>query len=156
MIRPMNKNDSESVLNILRATKMFTEAEIAVADELIQCYLENHNQKDYFIIVIEEKTGIVGYLCYGPTPLTVGTYDLYWMAVSPEAQGRGYGKLLLNWCEERVRKEGGRLIIIETSSQGKYQPTRRFYLRTGYQEVARIPDFYSPGDDRVIYTKSIL
>ena len=96
---------------------------------------------------------MAGYLSWGPTPLTEGTYDLYWMAVAPDKQGRGYGKRLVGWLEERARAERGRLVIIETSSQTKYKPTREFYLGLGYREAARIPDFYKPGDARIIYTK---
>ncbi len=94
-------------------------------------------------------------MTYGPTPLTVGTYDLYWMAVDPRAQGRGHGRALVLWLEAYVKDAGGRLLIIETSSVPKYEPTRRFYLGLNYTEVARIPDFYQPGDDRVIYRKQI-
>ena len=75
------------------------------------------------------------------------------MAVAPESQGKGYGKALLKYLEDQVEAEHGRMIIIETSSQEKYESTRQFYLRSGCHEAARIPDFYKTGDDRVIYVK---
>jgi len=153
MIRFMNKKDKKIVMDIIRRTDMFTEAEINVAEELMDRYLSDSQQKDYRIIVADDEKGVTGYLCYGPTDLTEGTYDLYWMAVAPEYQGRGYGKALLKWLEDKVEEEHGRMIIIETSSQPKYESTRQFYLRSGCQEVARIPDFYKSGDDRVIYVK---
>ncbi len=154
MIRLMKKADRETVLNLIQETDMFTKEEIGVAEELIDIYLDRPEQKDYTIIVTEnDDHRVVGYLCFGPTPLTYGTYDLYWMAVSPQEQGRGYGKQMVHWLENRVKEEKGRLIIIETSSQPKYEPTRQFYLRLDYQEVARIAGFYKPGDDRVIYAK---
>lgn len=154
MIRFMKKNDRQTVLALIDATDMFTPEEIVIAEELIDAFLDQPDQKDYTVIVIEnENNRVVGYLCYGPTPLTYGTYDLYWMAVSPQEQGRGYGKQLVHWLEEKVKEANGRLIVIETSSQPKYEPTRQFYLRLAYKEVARIADFYKPGDDRVIYVK---
>ena len=150
MIRPMRQADKPTVMALIRATEMFSPAEIDVAEELIDRYLTVPGQKDYQVIVVEDKAKIVvGYLCYGPTDLTEGTYDLYWMAVDPDAQGQGYGKALLEWLEWEVKQEKGRMIIIETSSVAKYKPTRRFYLAMGCREVARIPDFYKPGDDRV-------
>lgn len=150
----MEKSDRETVLDIIYKTEMFTSEEIKVAEELIDVYLNDSQQKDYNIIVIEdEKRQVVGYLCYGPSPLTQGTYDLYWMAVCPIEQGHGYGKQLVKWLEEKVKEANGRLIIIETSSQPKYEPTRQFYLRLAYEEVARIADFYKTGDDRIIYVK---
>jgi len=154
MIRPMAKRDQTNVLDIIRKTGFFRPDEIRVAEELIGIYLDLPNQQDYQIVVVEdEKPQVVGYLAYGPTPLTNGTYDLYWMAVSPEYQGKGYGKELVRWLEEKIRADKGRMIIIETSSQPKYEPTRRFYLNLDYREIARIPDFYGPGDDRIIYVK---
>lgn len=154
MIRSMKKSDRESVMEILSNTNMFTQEEINIAEELVDIYLKQPEQKDYKIIVIEnDQKQVVGYLCYGPTPLTIGTFDLYWMAIKPLEQNQGFGKKLVRWLEENIKGENGRLIIIETSSQSKYEPTRQFYLRLGYNETARIADFYKQGDDRVIYVK---
>ena len=77
------------------------------------------------------------------------------MAVSPKEQGRGLGKELVRWLEQTVARLKGRLILIETAGQPKYHRTREFYLGLDYKEVARVPDFYRPGDDRIIYTKKI-
>ena len=153
MIRPLIKSDRNTVHDILIKTEMFTNAEIKIAEELIDIYLNQPDQRDYEIIVVENEKKVVGYLCFGPTPLTEGTYDLYWMAVHPLEQGRGFGKQMVRWLEDKIKEVNGRLIIIETSSQIKYEPTRQFYLRQNYQETARISDFYKKGDDRVIYTK---
>jgi len=154
MIRPMAKTDRAKVLEIIERTGFFRPDEIQVAEELIDVYLGQPGQQDYKIVVLEdEKPEVVGYLTYGPTALTEGTYDLYWMAVAPERQGKGYGKDLVRWLEEKIRTDKGRMLIIETSSQPKYEPTRRFYLNLDYREIARIPDFYGPGDVRVIYGK---
>ena len=154
MIRPMQPRDKAPVLELIRETGFFTPAEIAVAEELIDIFLGRPDQRDYHVVVVEGEGGQpAGYMTWGPTPLTEGAYDLYWMAVAPATQGRGYGKELVRWLEKTVDGLGGRLVIIETSSQPKYHPTRAFYLGLNYEEVARVPDFYKAGDDRVIYTK---
>lgn len=154
MVRPLRREDRERVLDIVRATDMFTADEAEVARELIDAYLDQPGQRDYILVVVEDGSGrVAGYLAYGPTPLTLGTYDLYWMAVAPDAQGRGFGRELVLWLENRVTEEGGRLILIETSSQPRYEKTRRFYVGLGYQEISRIPDFYKVGDDRITYVK---
>jgi ribosomal protein S18 acetylase RimI-like enzyme len=156
MVRPMKPDDRGIVLDIVRATEMFTPAEISVAQELVDIYLAQPEQRDYDLAVVENESGsVAGYMAYGPTPMAEGTYDLYWMAVSPDQQGLGLGKELVNWLEKRVGEEGGRMILIETSSQPKYEPTRRFYAGLGYKEISRIPDFYRPGDDRITYVKPI-
>jgi len=154
MVRPLTNTDRERVMDIIRATRFFVPDEIKVAEELIDIYLSQPDQQDYQIVVIEDQSGkVAGYMTYGPTPLTEGTWDLYWIAVSPEVQGQGYGQLLVRYLENEVKKKGGRLVMIETSSQPKYLPTRKFYEKLGYREMARIPDFYRPGDDRVIFGK---
>ena len=156
MIRPMRPADKPAVMDLIRATDMFMPQEIDVAEELIDVFFDKPDQKDYDVVVVEEPEGVVaGYMTWGPTPMAVGAYDLYWMAVSPKAQGRGLGKRLVRWLEETVKSLGGRLIIIETAGQPKYHPTRGFYLGLGYKEVARIPDYYKPGDDRIVYTKAV-
>jgi GNAT superfamily N-acetyltransferase len=150
----MEPRDKSAVLGLIRATDMFTPAEVDVAEELMDIYLEKPDQGDYRVVVVEnDRKEAVGYMTWGPTPLTEGAYDLYWMAVSPAEQGRGRGKALVRWLEDEVRLRDGRMIIIETSSQPKYHGTRQFYIDLDYREVARVPDFYRAGDDRVIYAK---
>lgn len=156
MIRPMEQKDKAAVMALIEATDFFHSHEVVVAEELVDVYLDVPGQRDYLVVVIENDEGVVaGYLTFGPTAMAVGVYDLYWMAVDPKAQGKGYGRKLVEWLEDYVRAEQGRLIIIETSSTPKYDPTRRFYLGLKYTEVARIPDYYQDGDDRVIFTKRL-
>ena len=154
MIRRMEARDKGPVLGLIRATGFFTAAEVGVAEELIDVYLGKPDQKDYDVVVVEAEGGApAGYMTWGPTPLAEGAYDLYWMAVAPAEQGRGRGKELVRWLEGEVARRDGRVILIETSSQPKYHGTRQFYIDLGYKEVARVPDFYRAGDDRVIYAK---
>jgi len=159
MIRPLRRDDRSSVERILRQTKVFLEMEVQCALELLDVYLNNAEQKDYRLAcAVDDADQPVGYVCYGPTPLTVGTYDLYWIAVDPAWHGGRVGSFLLEFVEQEICRtasphEGARLLIIETSSLPRYQPAHRLYLRQHYCEVARIPDFYAEGDDRVIYAK---
>ncbi len=154
MIRAMDARDKGPVLGLVRATGFFTDAEVGVAEELIDAYLGRPDQKDYHVVVVEnDARDVAGYMTWGPTPLAEDAYDLYWMAVAPSEQGKGRGKELVLWLEDEVRRRDGRVVVIETSSQPKYRGTRRFYVDLGYKEVARIPDFYRAGDDRVIYAK---
>ncbi len=155
MIRFMEKEDKPAVMQIIHKSDVFTEEEIRVAEELIDKYLTFSEQKDYLVIVAEQNEKIFGYLCYGHTDLTEGTYDLYWIATDPDVRGKGFGRALINRLEENIKKENGRMIIIETSSQPVYMKARNFYLLSGYKEAAVIPDFYKNGDNRIIYIKKI-
>jgi len=150
----MEARDRGPVLGLIRATGFFTDAEVGVAEELLDAYLGKPDQKDYHVAVMEnDEKAVAGYMTWGPTPLAEDAYDIYWMAVAPSEQGKGRGKALVRWIEDEVRRRDGRVILIETSSQPKYHGTRQFYIDLDYREVARVPDFYRAGDDRVIYAK---
>jgi GNAT superfamily N-acetyltransferase len=126
MIRRMEARDKGPVLGLIRATGFFTAAEVDVAEELIDVYLGTPDQKDYDVVVVEDEQGApAGYMTWGPTPLAEDVYDLYWMAVAPSEQGKGRGKELVRWLEDEVGRRDGRMIIIETASQPKYQGTRQ-------------------------------
>lgn len=142
---------------ILRRTEAFTEEEVAVALELIDLGLSDDPQ-GYFFSVAAADNGrgpVLGYACWGDTPLADRVYDLYWIAVDPSLQGGGVGRALIGAAEADVLRRGGRMLLIETGGKPSYQKTRGFYLRMGYGEVARVPDFYSPGDDKVVYQKKL-
>ncbi|HLB01294.1 MAG TPA: GNAT family N-acetyltransferase [Bacteroidota bacterium] len=153
-LRPLEARDRGPLEAILRATGVFSEAEIGVALELIDSALGNPAQKDYIIRTAEGDRGeVAGYYCVGPTPMTAGTWDLYWIAVSPVHRGMDIGKTLLRHAEDLVQGRGGRLIIAETSSKPSYDGTNRFYVRNSYCEMARIRNYYEKGDDLVVYGK---
>ena len=152
-IRPIVPGDRARLLAIVTAVGNFTPEEVETAMEVIDEGLAGSGRGDYFLNVLEEEGRVIGYECHGPTPLTDGTYDLYWIAVDPQSQGAGHGRALLSHAEEDVRRRRGRLLLIETSSQESYNATKRFYERSGYPLVARIPDFYRRGDDKLIYAK---
>ena len=128
---------------------------MTVAEELLDSYLQDPANSGYHILVAEADATLAGYTCYGPTPLTEGTWDIYWLAVAKEKQRHGIGSALIRAAEQRIAKAKGRLILIETSSAPVYEKARRFYLDHGYQTVARIPDFYAPNDDKLILQKRL-
>ena len=152
-IRPMTPKDRPAVLHILRDTPEFKPMEVGVAEEVIDSYLGDPVDSGYHIIVAYSGRRVVGYLAYGPTPLTEGTWDLYWAAVAREDQGQGIGRALFSHAEGEIKKSGGRLAVIETSSKPEYARTRRFHRRIGYSLACRVKDFYAPGDDKLIFLK---
>ena len=138
----------DALKTLVRDTQVFTDEEVAIAVELY-----DSDDADYAFVGAFEKDSLVGYACYGPTPGTDRGYDLYWIAVHPTAQRTGLGATILTDVERRIAAENGRVMIIETSSRETYAPTRRFYARHGYREVARVSGFYAAGDDRIVYAK---
>jgi len=154
-LAPLGPDHRSPVEALLRATEAFREDEIAVALEVFDAAFD-HGDDDYTLIgAFGDDDVLLGYACYGATPCTRGTWDLYWIAVHPTAQGRGVGTTLLDEVERRVGGVEARLLVIETSSQSDYAATRGFYRARGYEAAARVPDFYDDGDDRVIYLKRL-
>ena len=113
------------------------------------------NNKDYTILVADRDGTLVGYACFGPTPMTEGTYDLYWIASDPTVRGQGVGASLISGMEADMRRRGARIIRVETSATEAYGPTRGFYASMKYNEEARFRDFYKVGDDLIILAKRL-
>jgi len=160
MIRSLKREDTDSVLALIRATGNFNESEVEIAKELIDIYVEQPEQKDYFAFVAETLTDhqgpvVSGFLLLGPTPATTGTFDMYWIAVDPKFQGKGIAQALDRFADEFVLERGGYWLIAETSGQPSYQRTRAFYEKQGYRILAEIPDYYKPFDALIIYGKRL-
>ena len=154
--RPLFEKDRATLLSMLIKTRAFTSAEIDVAMELIDIVLKDRVQKDYQVeCMVNDQDLAIGYICYGPTPMTQGTFDLYWIAVDPDYQEQGAGSRLLSSLEEVVKARGGRMILADTSSIPHFEKTQKFYLKNGFQEVAKIPDYYHPGNDRMTFWKRL-
>jgi len=153
-LRNLKPQDCPILERLLSRISIFGKDDEVFAMELIYHALGQADQKDYsFFIAVNDDDCPVGYTCYGPTPLTEGTFDLYWIVVDPTFSGQGIGTILMTAVEEEIRKMKGRMIIIETSSGQHYALTHKFYLKNGYQLAETIQDFYREGEDRVTYTK---
>jgi ribosomal protein S18 acetylase RimI-like enzyme len=156
LLRPVGRAHRARLEELTRATGRFREEEVATAVELLEESLAGDT--DYrFVGAFDESGGerLVGYACWGPTPGTAGTHDLYWIVVDEGRQGAGIGTQLLVEIEHGLRANGQRLVVVETSSRGDYAPTRAFYEKRGFTRAATIPAYYAPGDDLVIYTKDL-
>ncbi|BDQ03310.1 MAG: GNAT family N-acetyltransferase [Ignavibacterium sp.] len=153
MIRSIKPSDVEGLEKLLKKIPNFNEAEVKVAMELIEITVNNPDQTDYNIFVYEEDGKILGYHCTGKRPLTDAVYDLYWIVADPEHSGKGIGKNLLEHAENFVKERKGRWILAETSSKESYLSTQSFYLRNNYSIISEIKDFYSVGDNLLIFGK---
>ena len=153
---PISRRDRPRLAELLASTGAFNAEEVEVALSLVDLSLTSDEASagDYEFLgaFAENDQRLIGYVCFGATPATDGTYDLYWLAVDPAAQGRGVGTALVRAVEEKLLDRGARLLVVETSSRPDYAGTRRFYARSGYSEAARVRDFYAPADDRIVLT----
>jgi ribosomal protein S18 acetylase RimI-like enzyme len=155
-MRRMVPEDLARVERLLSRVKVFNREDQSIALELVDFAIQNPGQKEYdFFVALDGSEQLIGYACFGPTPLTDRTFDLYWIAVDPDFAGQGVGKALLKKVEEEISGQKGRMIIIETSSGPEYAPSRGFYLRNDYLLTETIKDFFRDGEDRVTYVKTL-
>lgn len=152
-LRPVGRAHRARLESLVRGTGLFREAEIRTAIELLDEALDGDD--DYRFLGAFDGDELVGYACFGPTPDTLGTFDLYWIAVERSRQGTGVGTQLVSAIEQQLSADGGRLIVVETSSRAEYEPTRAFYEARGYSRTATIAGYYAPSDDLVIYVKDL-
>ena len=151
-LRNLTAADRGRIEEISRAVGLFRDDEVAVALEVFDGAVAA--SPDYTAVGAEHDGRLAGWICWGATPCTLGTFDLYWMAVDPALHGAGIGTLLLHAMERRLAGVA-RLIVVETAGRPDYAPTRAFYEARGYRAVSRIPDFYAPGDDQVVFVKVV-
>ncbi|MGF1630784.1 MAG: GNAT family N-acetyltransferase [Kiloniellaceae bacterium] len=147
--------DSERVRSLVAATGMFSAEETAIAEELVQERVARGRASGYEFVLLEEDGTLVGYACYGPIPGSASSHDLYWIAVHPDRQGRGFGHQILARAEAAMKRNGAQRIYIDTSTSERYAPTRAFYAAAGFTLAAELLDFYRPGDGKAIYTKAL-
>lgn len=151
-VRP---DDPEAVRRLAAATGFFSATEVTVAGELVEEALRRGAESGYRFLFAEGEEALAGYACYGPIPLTRSSFDLYWIVVRPELQHGGLGRRLLQAAEAAVAASGGTLLYAETAGRAQYAPTRAFYRRAGYRLAAELPDFYAPGDAKLIFEKRL-
>jgi ribosomal protein S18 acetylase RimI-like enzyme len=155
-LRPPRPSDRGRVGEIVRATGVFRPLEVAIALEVFDGAVAKPGV-DYHALGAYDDTGLLrGFTCYGSTPCTEATWDLYWIAVDPAGHRRGLGRQLMDAVERAIAAANGRLVVVETSSRPEYGPTRAFYEALAYRVTARIPEFYDAGDDLIVYTKRLV
>ena len=143
--------DLPQIITVSRKTGVFSEEEVNTVDELFRGYLKSPVESGYNFLTAREGDKVVGYACWGPTALSKGAVDLYWICTASEAQGKGVANGLFEAVKEAARQAGRWIIVIWTSSRDEYQPARSFYLRMGCTQAAQLPDFYDRGEDLCVF-----
>jgi ribosomal protein S18 acetylase RimI-like enzyme len=151
-----DRNDPGHVRRISTASGYFRPDEVDVAVELVEEALEKGDASGYHFIFAETDNLIAGYCCFGPIPCTIGSFDLYWIAVDNSVRRQGIGRTMLAQAEKLAASMGGRQMYIETSSLPMYHDTHAFYIRNGYEQVSELKNFYQDGDHKITYMKQLV
>ncbi len=144
-----------AILDASRSVGVFTAEEIATVQELFEGYQRDPVASGYNFLSCTEGGQLLGFACWGPTALSKGAADLYWICTARSAQGRGVAAALLRAVEDAVRAAGRWLIVIWTSSRPDYEPARRFYQRAGCELQTQITDFYDRGEDLCVFVRRL-
>ncbi len=149
-------SDLAPILAMTEAVGVFNAEEVATVQELFEDYLKDAVASGYHFLSYRENDQVLGFVCWGPVPLSQSTVDLYWIVTAPTASRRGVAAALFQAMETAVRALGRWLIVIWTSSRPGYEPARRFYERVGCTLAVQIPEFYDRGDDLCVYTRYLV
>jgi ribosomal protein S18 acetylase RimI-like enzyme len=153
-MQPAAPEDTPALVALAAATGVFKLLEVETLEELLGDYHASYRALGHRCDTLRGVGGeLAGFSYHAPAAMTDRAWYLYWIVVAPGRQGQGDGKALLDHVEAAVRGAGGRVLLVETSGLPPYEPARRFYLRHGYELVARVPDYYADGDDQIIFRK---
>ena len=155
MIRPTQPGDTEALVEIARGTGVFKPHEVETLNEVLTDYHATMHKEGHRAVTFEKDGQILGLAYFAPAAMTDRTWYLYWIAVTKATQAKGIGGKLLKHAEDDIRTRNGRVLFIETSSLPHYQLTRKFYLRHAYEVTGVLKDYYSDGDDMVVFRKRL-
>jgi ribosomal protein S18 acetylase RimI-like enzyme len=151
-IRPLISADVSAVKHIIESTQLFPSA---MLDEMITFDQARDARKEHWLTYDEGDDGPVGVAYCAPEVMSDGTWNLYLIAVHPKYQRGGIGSTLVKHVEDLLTQHDGRILLVETSSLPKFEATRLFYQKCGFHQEARIREFYTAGEDKIVFWKRL-
>ncbi len=150
-IRVLAKSDLNAIKAVLNSIELFP---ADMLEDMTADYFSNPESEDIWFTQIQDETPIAIGFC-APEKLTEGTYNLYAIGVRNDLQGKGIGAAMMNWIEQHLIEKQARVLIVYTSGTPEFELTRKFYEKIGYTKEATIRDFWSEGDDKVVFWKKL-
>lgn len=146
VVRALTRADLPAVAAILARVDLFPPAMLG---PMIEPYLSGDAPHRWLVAQAGET--VLGFAYAEPERMTEGSYNLLAIAVDPASQRAGIGTAIVAELRHRLREADGRILIVETSSLDAFAGTRAFYARQDFAQEARIRDFYSDGEDKVVF-----
>ncbi len=147
--------DRDAVRRVVTETGVFSGVEIGWAVEIVETALARGQAAGYHFLFADGPDGLEGYTCFGPIDGTDNRFDLYWIAVSPKAQGKGIGKRLLSETVAAARALDATHMFIDTSTRADYGAARKLYESLGFTLMGTLVDFYSDGDSKAFFGRKL-
>jgi ribosomal protein S18 acetylase RimI-like enzyme len=154
MIRLTTPDDTTALIALAAASGLFDPNQ---TDDLAQMLDKHFSDKDETqdIWLTDYDNEPVGIAYIAPERMTEGTWNLYLIAVHPDRQKQGRGKALLSYVEQMLMERGERIVLVETAGTDDFEYVREFYRQNGYEEEARIREFYAAGVDKIVFRKAL-
>ncbi len=154
MIRLSTLDDTTALIALAAASGLFEPSQTEDLAQMLDGHFSNENQtQDIWLTDYDNEP--VGMAYIAPERMTEGTWNLYLIAVHPDRQKQGRGKALLSYVEQMLTKRGERILLVETSGTDDFEYVRAFYRQNGYEEEARIREFYTAGVDKIVFRKAL-
>lgn len=150
-VRPTTHGDIASLQEVLDATELFPSEALP---EMASGISSGDDSADLWL-TCEVHSRAIGFCYAAAEPMTDGAWNMHALAVLPSLHGKGYGGAIVARLEAELRRRNQRILIADTSGAKAFARTRNFYRKSGYREVARIPDFWAAGDDKIVFWKPL-
>ncbi len=154
MIRTATSDDTTALMALAEETGMFTGDELEGLAGMLSAYFDGKLGEDH-VWLVDDDGGLRGAAYYAPEVMAYGVWNLFFIGVREAERRRGRGEALLHHVEQALRDRGERLLLVETSGLEAFAPARRFYRKNGFDEEARIREFYKAGDDKIVFRKAL-
>lgn len=158
MIRLATQDDTAAVMTLAEASGLFRPPELEELGGELTDYFGGDQSRPHFWLTDDDgdfEDGLMSVAYCAPEVMTDGTWNLLFVAVRPDFQGQGHGAALVRYIEQLLTRRGERILLVETSGTDDFRRTRAFYRKYGFEEEARIRDYYRAGDDKIIFRKDL-
>jgi GNAT superfamily N-acetyltransferase len=154
-ILPPTRDDLEAAVGLLGTLGLFGPDDLAEVGGLLEAFVDGRGPAHDVWLIDDEDDGTAAIAYVAPERMTAGTWNLYLLGVHPARQRGGRGAAMVRHVETVVRGRGARLLLVETLGLPEFEPQRAFYRRCGFDEEARIRDFYDHGADKVVFRRLV-
>lgn len=158
-VRTARRGDLDAIKQIAVAADMFSVEEVSFFDEMFGGWLDGMLEGHQWLVAERVDGTVLAAANFAPEPFADRMWNLYFIAVAPGEQGQGVGRALMRQAESELvamSDDEARVVVVETSSTEQYRLAREFYAKLGYDQEARIRQFYGPNDDKIVFWKSIV
>jgi ribosomal protein S18 acetylase RimI-like enzyme len=154
MIRLTTIDDTTALVSLAAASGLFDPSQTDDIAQMLEAHFTDNNESQDIWLTDDDREP-VGMAYIAPERMTEGTWNMYLIAVHPDRQKQGRGKALLQHVEQMLTERGERVLLVETAGTDDFDYVRSFYRQNGYEEEARIREFYTAGVDKIVFRKAL-